>query len=163
MFWKFITLWEQQSRSHWTQGLDFLQTQYLSEWLLGTDTITAPNASPELELKGRAGTLSTTKMGIEVGHPLSMFPLFCRWVFKASAQVYITQNWLIFSLFREHYANKNSYTTDTPPTRQVPFLPFHTSTLPKLLVKSITGGVFIFSYKLHIWEYCFPKTSGMCS
>lgn len=150
----------------WTQGLDFLQTQHLSAWLLGTDTITAPDTSPKLELKGRDGTLSTTKMGIEVGHPLSTFPLFCRWVFIASAQVCTTQNWLLFSQFGEHYANKNSYTRDTPSTRQVSFvsfLPLHTSTLLKLLVISISGGVFIFNYKLHVWEYCFPKASGMCS
>lgn len=121
------------------------------------------NASPGLELKGRAGTLSTTKMGIEVGHPPSTFPLFCRWVFIGSAQVCTTQNWLLFSLFGEHYANKNSYTLHTSSTRQVSFLPFHTSTLLKPLVISISGRVFIFIYGLHIWEYCFPKTSGMCS
>lgn len=162
MFWKFTTLWEQQSHSHWTQGLDFLQTQYLSEWLFGTDTITAHNTSPMLELKGRAGTLSTTKKEIEVGHPLSRFPRFCRWVFRASAQVCTTQNWLLFSLFGEHYANKNSYTIEHS-LHKASILPFHTSTLLKVLVICITGRVFIFNYKLHFWERCFPKASGMCS
>lgn len=162
MLWKFITLWELQSRSHWSQGLDFLQTQHMSAWLLGTDTITARNTSPELALKGRAGTLSTTEMGIEVGHPLSRFPLFCRWVFIASAQPLTAQN-LLHSLFGEHCASKNSYTVNTPSTRQVSFLPLHTSMLLKLLVISISGRAFIFSYKLYIWEYCFPETSRICS
>ena len=63
----------------------------MSARLLGTDAIAARNTSSEIAPKGRASTLSTTKMEIEVGHPLSRFPLLLKWVFIASAQLCTTQ------------------------------------------------------------------------
>lgn len=135
----------------------------MSTLLLVTDVIAACNTSSELVLKGRASSLSTTKMGLEVGHPLSRFPQLHKWVFTASAQLCTTQNWLLYSQVGEHYASKNNYTIDTPSTRQVFFFSFHTSTLLKLLVVGIRARAFIFNYKLSIWEYCFPEASRMCS
>lgn len=46
----------------------------MSTLLLVTDGIAVCNTASDLASKGRASSLSTTKTGFEVGHPLSRFP-----------------------------------------------------------------------------------------
>lgn len=164
-FWRFITPWELQSHSHafLKPGFKFSADPHMSTLLLVTDIVTARSTSSDLALKSRASSLGTTKTGLEVRHPLSRFPQVDKWVFTASAQLCMTQNWVLYHPVGEHCASKNDYITDTASTRQVSFLPFHTAALLQLLVESIRASEFVFSYGLYIWEYCFPEASRMCS